>query len=137
MRSGGAGIDPTRAAESPGLALIEAAGQGSAEAIELLNEVGLHLGRATSWILNLVKPDTLILSGALSLIPESVLAPFRERVLGACHPAIAATLRFEKSTFGGADRARAAGLVALHQSLEYLDSFFHDPAATTAAPGVP
>lgn len=137
IRSGSAGIDPIRAQKLPGLALIEAAGKGSAEAIEVLNDAGLHLGRATSCILNLVNPDMLILGGGLSRLPESVLGPFRERVLAACHPAIAATLRIEKSAFGVPDRARAAGLVALHESLERLDSFFHDPAATTAAPGVP
>jgi predicted NBD/HSP70 family sugar kinase len=133
LRSGSTGIDPARFEEFPGLALIEAAGEGSPEAIETLNEVGVHLSRATGWILNLLNPDTLILGGALSLLPEPVVRPFRERVLGACHPAIAAEIRIEKSAFGGADRPRAAGLVALHESLEHLDSLFHDPAATAAA----
>jgi len=137
IRNGNAGIDPARVKELPGLALIEAAGEGSTIAIEVLNEVGVHLSRATGWILNLLNPDTLILGGALSLLPEQVVGPFRERVLGACHPAIAARLRIEKSAFGGADRARAAGLVVLHESLEHLDSFFRDPAEPVAVSGVP
>ncbi|MDJ0866165.1 MAG: ROK family transcriptional regulator [Myxococcota bacterium] len=132
-RRGNRDLDPARLDEVPALALIEAAAAGSAAATEVLNEISVHLVRATGWVVTLVNPDMLILGGDLSPLPEPVLGPFREGVLAACHPAIAARLRIEKSMFRGADRARAAAVVILHESVDHLDALFHDSEAAGVA----
>lgn len=133
LTAGSKEIDGDRAHIVPGLALLEAASTGSPRAAQAVNEIGAHLSRATSWIANLVNPDLLILGAGLSELGDELLDPFCKQILAQCQPAIAAHLRIERSQFRGRDRARAAALVTLHETVDHLDSLFHDSVGAAVA----
>jgi len=124
-----ASLDAERMEDVPALALLEAAGRGVPDARAIVDEVAAHLARAVGWVLNLVNPDLLVLGAGLTGLPATMLASFSEDVLAACHPGVRSVLRVERSEFGGPDRARGVALVALHESVEHLESVFPSVAS--------
>lgn len=82
----------------------------------LLGEVGAELGIAASWLLNLYKPDVLVLAGGFLDAGEALLEPLRTTALESAAGQPGAAALITDAALGAAAPVRGAMLVALRES---------------------
>lgn len=105
-------------------AIAKAAYDGDALASELLADAGRHLGRAASWLVNLLNPEVLVIAGGLAEAGEAMLGPLRETVLECTLPQSASSLKIRVSALGQDAEVRGAVLLALQWSETYYRVVF-------------
>ena len=49
-------------------------------AIELVEEVGINLGKHIAWLINLFNPELVVIGGTVSMVGEYLLLPLRGAV---------------------------------------------------------
>jgi len=85
---------------------------GDAVAREELARAGTQLGRAASWLVNLLAPGTLVLAGGMLEAGELLVGPFRAAVKECALPSIATRLRIVDSALGQDAEVRGVLLLA-------------------------
>jgi len=88
----------------------------------LLREVGSELGTAASWLVNLVNPDAVIISGGFLDAGEHLFDGFVGSLRDHALPEAGATLNIERSALGGTAPIRGATLLALQASQQSVRS---------------
>ncbi len=102
-------------AEDSSKAIMDAALKGDKYAIELLSEVGYHIGRGVSILIHLLNPELIVLSGRGSVGGKIWLTPIQQAINEHCIPKIAENTHLEISSLGfGAELIGAAALVMDH-----------------------
>jgi glucokinase len=89
-----------------------AAAEGDVAAREQLALAARYLGRAASWLVNVLAPRTLVLAGGMLDAGEAFVAPFRETVLAEALPVVVGRLRLRESTLGQDAEVRGVLLLA-------------------------
>ena len=91
---------PTGHFEQDSKAVIAAAIKGDQFAVELLSEIGYHIGRGVAILIHLVNPESIILSGRGALAGKVWQAPIQQALNEHCIPRLAANTNIEISTLG-------------------------------------
>jgi predicted NBD/HSP70 family sugar kinase len=92
---------------------------------ELARAAGL-LGRAASWIVNLLAPRTVVLAGGMLEAGPSLVDPFRSAIQEGSLPAVASRMRVVGSALGQDAEVRGVLLLA-------RDRAFAGPRVVTSA----
>jgi glucokinase len=100
-----------------------AAEEGDALAIELLATAGQAIGLATSWLINILNPDRIVVGGGLAAAGEFLMGPLRKTVQAEALPQSADQVDIVLSTADDA-RVRGAVLLALQNSEQYYRVIF-------------
>ena len=90
----------------------DAAAAGDDGAAEELRRAGAMLGRAASWLVNLLAPRVVVLAGGMLEAGPAFVEPFWEAVEGCALPAVAARLRLVDSALGQDAEVRGVLLLA-------------------------
>jgi len=64
--------------------VINAARQGDDFCISILNEIGKAMGKGLSYIIQLLNPEVIVLSGPLSRAKQYVLSPIQQSLNRLC-----------------------------------------------------
>ncbi len=91
---------PTGNFEKDYEAIIIAALKGDQFAVELLSEVGYHIGRGVAILIHLINPESVILSGRGALAGKVLQAPIQQALNEHCIPRLASNTIVEVSTLG-------------------------------------
>lgn len=117
----------------PGVPFTEVVAQarrGNPAAIRALEDVGQHLGRTLSIVVNVLEPGTIVVGGEMSLAGELVLAPLRATLRRHCLGPVAAETAVIATKLG----EDASVIGALEMALDHLDLVEGlEPAAAVAA----
>jgi len=105
--------------------VADAAAAGDPVAREELARAGTTLGRAASWLVNLLAPRSLVLAGGMLDAGSAFVDPFRAAVQDCALPAVAARLRLLESALGQDAEVRGVLLLA-------RDRAFAGPRVVTA-----
>lgn len=98
---------PQAACES----IFLAAQKGDKFSVELLSEVGYHIGRGVAILIHLLNPSVIILSGRGSVAGKVWEAPIQQALNEHCIPRLADNTRLEISTIG--EQAEIIGAASL------------------------
>ena len=102
-----------RDAETPG-DIIRLIRSGDSLATSLVRSAGSRLGDVLAGSVNLINPDAVLLTGALSTI-EPFLAAVRARIYEGCHPLATQRLSIEAASLGPDAGVRGAAQLLLEQ----------------------
>jgi predicted NBD/HSP70 family sugar kinase len=80
--------------------IISSALRGDQFTIELLSDVGYHIGRGVAILIHLINPESVILSGRGALAGKVLQAPIQQALNKDCIPRLAANTVVEVSTLG-------------------------------------
>lgn len=95
--------------------IFQAALKGDKFSVELLSEVGYHIGRGVAILIHLLNPSVIILSGRGSVAGKVWKAPIQQALNEHCIPRLSESTRLEISTIGEqAEIIGAASLVMEH-----------------------
>lgn len=103
-----------------------AALDGDHVAREELARAGVLLGRAASWLVNLLAPRTVVLAGGAFEAGAALVEPFREAMQECALPAVGSRLRLVQSALGQDAEVRGVLLLA-------RDRAFAGPRVVTSA----
>jgi predicted NBD/HSP70 family sugar kinase len=104
--------------------IIADAAAGDAAARAVLADAGQRLGTASSWLVNLLNPDVLVVGGALAEAGEWFLGPLRQAVAEGALPQAAAGLSIRPWMLGQDAKVRGAVLVAMQKSETFVRLIF-------------
>ncbi|HEY4337213.1 MAG TPA: ROK family protein [Puia sp.] len=93
------------------ITIIQAALKGDKFAVELLSEVGYHIGRGVAILIHLLNPTVIILSGRGATAGKLWFAPIQQALNEHCIPRLADSTRLEISTMG--EEAEIIGAASL------------------------
>ena len=102
---------------------IDAARESDAEAAQAIGQGGYYMAHGVAWLANLFDPDMIIMSGGMSVVPQSFQDSFIEQVQAFVSPSLreGMSIRFSKlGTEGWVRGAVLAGLQGQSTSLEHL-----------------
>jgi glucokinase-like ROK family protein len=102
----------------------EAALDGDAVALEVVERLGHNLGLAASWLINMVNPEMLVFGGGLADFGELLMTPLRQRATELGLPQATAGTQIALSQLGQDAEVRGAVLLALQQSETYYRVVF-------------
>ena len=80
--------------------VVAAARRGDSAARQVLEEVGLNLGRGVSGMISLLNPDRVVLGGGLAGAADFILPPLRRTVKQWAQPLGARQVQIVKSSLG-------------------------------------
>ena len=92
-------------------AIFQAALKGDKFSVELLSEVGYHIGRGVAILIHLLNPSVIILSGRGSVAGKVWEAPIQQALNEHCIPRLSDSTRLEISTIG--EQAEIIGAASL------------------------
>jgi predicted NBD/HSP70 family sugar kinase len=92
--------------------VVLAAEAGDRVAREELARAGSHLGRAASWLVNLLAPRAVVLAGGMLEAGDALVGPFRDALAQCALPAVASRLRVVESALGQDAEVRGVLLLA-------------------------
>ncbi|MBX3242080.1 MAG: ROK family protein [Chitinophagaceae bacterium] len=97
------------------LDIVEAANKGDRFAVELLSEVGYHIGRGIAILIHLLNPGRIILSGRGALVGKILQAPIQQALNEHCIPRLSSNTEIVVSSIGAdAQLIGTAALVIEH-----------------------
>ena len=103
-------------------AIMQAAGRGDQFAVELLSEVGYHIGRGVAILIHILNPELIVLSGRGSMAGKIWQAPIQQALNEFCIPRLAYNTAIEISQLGHeAELIGAAALVMENYEKEAMD----------------
>ncbi len=105
-------------AEQAYYAIIHAALNGDKFAVELLSEIGYHIGRGVAILIHLLNPSVVILSGRGASAGKIWRAPVQQALNEHCIPRLSDNTKVEISTIGA--EAEIIGAAAL-----VMENFLH------------
>ncbi len=91
---------PTGEIEKDAESIMEAAAAGDKFCIELIREIGYHIGRGVAILIHLLNPRSIVLSGRGSLAGRLWLAPVQQALNEHCIPRLATQTAVEVSGLG-------------------------------------
>jgi predicted NBD/HSP70 family sugar kinase len=117
--------------EETAAAIMEAAQNGDLFAIELVSEVGYHIGRGLAILIHLLNPELIVLSGRGSAAGRLWLAPVQQAINEHCIPKIAEYTEIKISTLG--HQAEIIGAAALvMENYDVLQSNIRKPESLSS-----
>ena len=113
--------------------IIEAAQKGDKFSIELLSEAAYHIGRGVAFLIHILNPELVVMSGIGSLAGKVWIAPIQQAINEHCIPRLAENTKLEISSLGyNAELIGAAALVM--DNYEKLSSIFGTRPLTVSIP---
>jgi glucokinase len=98
-----------------GHAVVRAAREGHAKAVECLRILGERVGVGVANVVNLFDPERVVLGGGVSLAGELLLAPAREAAQRFILPGVGTRTRIELARYGPQAGVRGAALLAAQE----------------------
>ena len=80
--------------------MINSARQGDELCISVLNEIGTAMGKGLSYIIQLLNPEAIVLSGPLSKAKQYILSPIQQSLNRFCHEKISESTKILISDLG-------------------------------------
>jgi predicted NBD/HSP70 family sugar kinase len=105
-------------------AIKAAADAGDTVALEVIDELGHNVGLAASWIINVLNPGMLIVSGGLAQLGDLLMNPLRAAAMANGLGQALAGVQIVRSELGQDAELRGAVLLALQQSETYYRVVF-------------
>lgn len=101
-----------------------AAAAGDERARAIIEQAGMALGTAASWLINLFNPEVVVIGGGLIGAGDALLEPLRRAAIGQSLPQATDGLVIRPSTLGQQAEVRGAVLVALQHSESHYRLMF-------------
>jgi len=95
--------------------VAEAAGQGDAEAQDILAEAMNYLGIGVANLVNLFNPQLIVIGGGLTNIGETLFGPVRRAIERRAFPTSVRAVRVVRAALGDSAGVLGAAAVALAQ----------------------
>ena len=98
--------------------VVEAALAGDQFSIELLDEVGRHLGTGVSTLINLFNPEVVVVGGRVAGAGQAILNPIRTGALQQSHVKLGRDVKFVISRLGAKAGALGVAMLAARDLFE-------------------